>query len=103
MQFIPLLSVILTFLFLILNFPTDVTHSFDETECMPPVDIPLSTHKVTRESRSTHAKGHGLKSVHALFNAPKTAFAIILCSTVVLFEFNCTMMKAIHNQREEGM
>lgn len=41
---------------------------------------------------------HGLKTIHASFNAPKTALAIILCSTVVLFEFSYTE-KAIQRQR----
>ena len=49
-----------------------------------------------REKRSTHAI-HGLNEFHASFNVPKTALAIILCSTVVLFEFNY-VGKAIHRQ-----
>ena len=41
---------------------------------------------------------HGLKAFQASFNVPKTALAIILCSTVVLFEFNY-VAKATHRQR----
>jgi hypothetical protein len=39
---------------------------------------------------------HGLKAFHASFNAPKTALAIILCSTVALLVFNCRVKVGLH-------
>ena len=45
---------------------------------------------------------HGLKAFHASFNAPKTALAIILCSTVVLPAFNCKAKGGLHQHTKPG-
>lgn len=56
----------------------------------------ITLNSTPTRGRSTHAV-HGLKAFHASFNAPKTALAIILCSTVVLLEFNW-VAKVTHRQ-----